>query len=376
MKKALGGTEDDRLQAIRTRQYEAARGRMLDGDFEGASAHLDEAELVDRLTRLGSHGRSPPIFALIVIGACGLLVFAAWKTRVSSFAELEVSIRAETTAARLTLAHPAAFESFRGAAVDVGRLSTLTAEICDVPAKLTNDGWVRIQGSPVEIRGLRAAERVSLVFGLVAVSGHNPTLTLRAYGKGIDGEILVRPGALVSTGEADRLIAPETRLSGDVVDVVSFGCGDCQEAPLRLDLREADPFAFGNVPVGELGFGVDHVQPDGTTYFTSGLRAGSVRVLDANRVEAIEAGDSLKLVIGKARRFQIGRAVKGDTLSFVYEGTVKRLSLGPLNAERDLSPSLLEFLYRQKALALLWGAAVFLWGLFVGIRRLWQAKTE
>lgn len=376
MKRAARAAEQARLAALKNAQYQAARSRLLGGDLAQASAHLAEGEMLERLSRLGGHRPAAPVFAMLVIGACGLLVFAAWKIKLSTFADLEVSIRADTTAARLTLARPAAFESVRGNAVEVGRLSLLAAQISDLPSSPAGKGWVRVEGAPVEIKALRAAQGVTLALALVAVPAKAPTLEVRAYGKGIDGELLVRPGALVSAGEADRPAIAGVRLAGDALDVVSFGCDGCQEAPLRFDLAEVEPFAFGNVPVSQLGFAVERVQSDGTTYFTSGLRAGSIRVLDADRVEAIQPGDSLQVEIGAARRFQIGRAAQQDTLSLVYEGTLKRLALGPLGAERDLSPSVLEFLYRQKALTLLWGAAVFLWGLFTAGRRLWQTKSD
>jgi hypothetical protein len=210
---------------------------------------------------------------------------------------------------------------------------------------------------------------------LLAPPGGASTLVLRGYGKDIAGELLVPPGSRVSAGASGAEATPGARLTGDVLDVVAFGCDDCQDVPFRLALGGSDAFLLGNLPLSQVGFAVEHAQPDGTIYFTAGLRAGSIRLLDADRTETIQAGDNLKLDISRARRFQIGRSAKGDGFSIVYEGTARRVSLGPLDAEKDLSPSVLEFFYRQKALALLWGAAVFLWGLFSGARGLWLRRS-
>jgi hypothetical protein len=380
MKKDGGGggaAEAARLAAIKTRQCEAARERILSGELERASAHLDTAELLDRLARLAAPRPRPArsLPALALLGACVALAFAAWKVRLGTFADLEVSIRGETTAAQLTLARATTLDALRGGAVDLGRLSGLTAQISDMPRALAEQGWLRIQESPVVIRGLRAAEGARLAVALTTPDGGRPALALRAYGKGIEGELLVRPGALVSAGAEGQPAVPGSRLTGDALDVVTFRCDDCAAVPLRVDVPHAEPFTFGNVPVGQLAFAVEQAHPDGTVDFSSGLGGGVVRLLDAQRTETIEAGDNLKLDIASARRFQIGRTAKGESLSFVFEGTVKRASLGPVGAERDLSPSLLEFFYRQKAVALLWGAAVFLWGLFKAGRELLQRRS-
>jgi hypothetical protein len=369
-----GASEAARLTALKAEQCRAACNQIRDGDLDQAAAHVRQAELIDRLARLAGNRASPlPFVAMALIGACVLLVFAAWRARLTRFGDLEVSIHAQTTAAQLTLARPATVEAFRGAAVDVGRLDTLEAQISDIPAKPAGNRWVRVQGANVEVRGLHAASESRLALAVVGRrAGGDPTLVLRAYTKGIAGDLLVRPGAVVSAGVANEEAAPRRDLGGDVPDVVSFGCDDCVEAPFRLDLAGVEPFDFGNVPVSKLACADEHAQPDGTVYFTSGLRAGSIRLLDADRTETIERGDNLTLTIAETRRFQIGRSANDDTLSFIFEGTVSAISLGPVGAEKDLSPSLLEFFYRQKALALLWGAAVFLWGCFMGMRKLWH----
>jgi hypothetical protein len=375
MKKSRGAPESTRLTKIRGEQLAAARARLLAGELDDAAIHLDRAETVARFARLAGHSSRPPVFALTLITICAALVLAAWKVRLAAFSDLEVSIRAETTAVQLTLARPATFESFRGGGVDVDRLSALAAQISMVPDKSAGDRRVRVQGAPLEVRGLHSAGASRWAFALLPAVGGEPTLILSAYGREVAGELLVRPGSVVSAGASSGQPSSGTRLAGDVLDVISFGCDDCLDVPLHLELRGSDAFVLGNVPVGQLGFAVEQ-QADGVTYFISGLRTGSIRLLDADRTETIQTGDNLKLEIAHARRFQIGRTAKADVFSLVFEGTARSMSLGPFHAEKDLSPSVLEFFYRQKALALVWGAAVFLWGLFSGVRGLWQRKSS
>lgn len=364
------------LARLKAEHFELAREDLLQGDFDGAAAGLRKVDLIERLAP-ATRPRGPvlPYVAMGLVCASVLLVLAAWKLKATQLRDLQVSIRGRTTAAQLTLAGPTTVESFRGAAVDLGRLDSLSAQMVEIPDRPDGDLWVRVAGAHVEVRGLHAANETQLTFTLAqrsGAAGAAKTLAVRAHTTGIGGELQVLPGAIVSTGMGDEQGNPGSKLSGDVSDIVSFGCASCLDVPFRLDVRDIAPFILGNVPVNTLAFAEDHVQPDGTVYFTSGLRDGAVRVLDVDRTEVIERGDRLRLSIAQTRRFEIGLAEKDDALSFVFEGTVAGLALGPVGAEKDLAPSLLELLYRQKALALLWGGAVFLWGLFVGVAKLWK----
>ena len=95
----------------------------------------------------------------------------------------------------------------------------------------------------------------------------------------------------------------------------------------------------------------------------------TIRLLDVERSDAIEAGDNLKLRIAETRRLRIERVRDNDSFSVTFEGTVKGIALGPVGAERDLSPSLLEFLYTQRFLAPFWAVVASLWGLLMGARK-------
>ena len=53
----------------------------------------------------------------------------------------------------------------------------------------------------------------------------------------------------------------------------------------------------------------------------------------------------------------------------MFEGKVRSASTGPSGFERELQPSLLEYLYHQQRLGFFWAAVSFLWGV------LWSART-
>jgi len=44
------------------------------------------------------------------------------------------------------------------------------------------------------------------------------------------------------------------------------------------------------------------------------------------------------------------------------KGTARSVRAGPTGSGADLSPSLLEYFYKNQPFALFWGSIVFLWG--------------
>ena len=58
-----------------------------------------------------------------------------------------------------------------------------------------------------------------------------------------------------------------------------------------------------------------------------------------------------------------------DGAALIFEGEVRSAATGPPGFERQLKPSLLEYLYHQQRLGFFWAVASFIWGL------LWSART-
>ena len=59
-----------------------------------------------------------------------------------------------------------------------------------------------------------------------------------------------------------------------------------------------------------------------------------------------------------------------DTIAVDLEGTVERVAIGPPGRERDVTPSVLSYLYHNQRLAFLFAAASFVWGALWSLRRL------
>ena len=65
-------------------------------------------------------------------------------------------------------------------------------------------------------------------------------------------------------------------------------------------------------------------------------------------------------------------ADRGDeqALALDLDGTVERVAVGARGRERDVTPSVLAYLYHNQRLAFLFAAASFVWGALWSLRRL------
>jgi hypothetical protein len=122
---------------------------------------------------------------------------------------------------------------------------------------------------------------------------------------------------------------------------------------------------LANLHVAEISFAKETY--DSETPFASGIMKGSVTVLSTGEKLPLQEGSRLRLegTEGIISRLAIGP--EGSTL--IFEGAVRSAIIGPSGFERQLKPSLLDYLYHQQRLGFFWAAASFLWGL------LWSART-
>jgi hypothetical protein len=97
----------------------------------------------------------------------------------------------------------------------------------------------------------------------------------------------------------------------------------------------------------------------------STIESGSLVLDDVSRTVDVHNGDRLILqgVDGWITEFSI----ENGTLELFFKGTVKEIRAGPRGSEKDLSPSLLEYVFSNQPVALFFGSVVFLWGLLNGV---------
>jgi len=91
-------------------------------------------------------------------------------------------------------------------------------------------------------------------------------------------------------------------------------------------------------------------------------------------------GQELKLRSGETIRFEglqgeIGSLeLKDDKIVLQFRGRVRGMTAGSSDTSRSLMPTWLEWLKARRGLYLLWGTAVYLFGLIVGVLRWLRAS--
>ncbi len=102
------------------------------------------------------------------------------------------------------------------------------------------------------------------------------------------------------------------------------------------------------------------------------IRGGTVRLLDFDRVIQLYASDCLDITWDEL--FLMGVDTSRDGVQLRVRGLVSELSVFTTSASNQI-PSYLEWLYAQEALAVVWGAILYLAGLGVALYR-WVGEAR
>lgn len=150
------------------------------------------------------------------------------------------------------------------------------------------------------------------------------------------------------------------------------------ERASRLMLEFGDPHRTvlpALLPVESLSFvRTDFVEAQGLQQ-TSSLLGGTIFLEDLNGKEIkLRDGEWLDVTIRHNGWLHPPQA-SGPSLAWRYRGSVDALSAGPIDGQRNLKPSWLEYARTQHALELLWGTALSLFGMGGALFRWWTPRT-
>jgi hypothetical protein len=106
---------------------------------------------------------------------------------------------------------------------------------------------------------------------------------------------------------------------------------------------------------------------------TSAILSGSLYLESLNGLERkLRPGELLEVSASHGEITEL--SVAPDHLTLRYQGRVKGLSVGAGESRRSLMPTWLEWLKARRGAWLLWGTAVYLFGLVMGLLR-WMGKV-
>jgi hypothetical protein len=103
----------------------------------------------------------------------------------------------------------------------------------------------------------------------------------------------------------------------------------------------------------------------------STIQSGSVYLEELGGRELhLRAHEGLRFVQARGEVRSIG--VKDGALALNFHGRVRGMASGPLDHPRNLMPRWLDWLRENQPLSLLWGSAVYLFGLSTALRQWWK----
>jgi hypothetical protein len=98
----------------------------------------------------------------------------------------------------------------------------------------------------------------------------------------------------------------------------------------------------------------------------NGMIEGTLLMHDVSESVTLREGEPLTLTGIRGRLVELR---SGHPLALQFEGTVRKVRVGPPDAQGDLAPSFLRYYYHQEPLTFFWSAVVFFWGVLWSIRQ-------
>jgi hypothetical protein len=348
-----------RLAADARRHTSEAARLLADGDADGAERELGAVARIGRVLAGGADGRERARLGLLVALGCLVLVSIAigWRP-----GEVPVALQVEVTELNLGLARPWRAEG--GLTLGAERLwldgdPALEAPGIALPRDIASLGLERLPGKTGRLQLLADGAEAGTGLGFSA-DGSRPLLSVG--GGRLSGRINAQGVRLeIEAGEGASTI----EIDGSHPEVLRFSIGGHPDNPARIELPADKPWSLDGLFVNRLGF---EREKGGQGRFVSTIQGGSIRLLDLGSELGLHARDRLDLGRVEGRSLRLDYEPKTRRFRVRFEGRVQQVLTGPDGFERNRAPRLLEYLYKQQQLTLLWGAIVFLWGLFWGIR--------
>jgi hypothetical protein len=318
------------------------------------------------LTPPRQRSRSLPI---VVGSVCAAVVGILFSVRMPSV-DTQIDVRASAVRIELADAWEIADE-MRPSSIHVDRLDSAEAPGLDVRQQgAGSDLRVDLTGTLLTVTGVRvdpfgSADGSRAVVELESAPGR---LRLFARGGRLAATTVAQGSwslALSDDAALVKVVDNPSEEVGDFAVAVNLKRDRASPVPVEFRIDGGGPFALRGARPHELSFVRERVDRPGEVTRESSIEGGTLRILPSPEPIALEAGDRLELSARETIRFDV---THGDLLTVRFEGSANRLMAGPSGFVRDLRPSVLEWMYRDRRLVFLWGAVgsvwVFLWSLF------------
>lgn len=167
--------------------------------------------------------------------------------------------------------------------------------------------------------------------------------------------------------------AATKKISGPIPESLSFKAVVKGGTPLHLRLKTSKDFHLDGLQISNMV--LQREEPPRSGSFVSAIVSGTVALPEVKREESLEEHDWLRLKEASSTRLLLTFAgASKDSFALHFQGTARSLSAGPKGFEKDLTPSLLLWLYHNQKIAMFWSALVFGYSLLLGLRSILEKK--
>ncbi len=354
-----------RLEAERDAAIREAAERLLANSGEDVGDHVGRIDTYSKLLAAMPRDRMrqgliAAVVSLICVSAVGL----AWALRVP---ETKIILAVQGEAIALKLTEPWAWSEDLSINPDSFRLEELT--MLELPApgsvieRLEGSAWAQVEAGQATLTRLELGEGGDLR----VETGDNGIVAIYTRGAVFSGDLTVLGTTKVSAGaqSVDGKIAYRLELS--FPETILFRADGQSAVPAQLRIRPKEDFVLNDLRVQSLSFSRDRSDRPGTQIFVSTITGGTVLLSDISETVELQRGEPLSLegVRGRVTQIRVD-----DQIDVRFEGVAEEVHIGPAGFERDLAPTLLQYLYHKQRLPFFWSAVTFLWGLLWSVRKL------
>ncbi|WP_425259145.1 hypothetical protein ACPOLB_26910 [Rubrivivax sp. RP6-9] len=360
----------DPAQQLRQRVAEDARalaGQVLREQAAPPEAALQQLAAMQRLAELAAatprprRAWAPAVLLVLTLGLLSVLLFAR-------LGETEVHLAVVVDGASFTLAT-------RQPLTETLVLQTLGASGLR--------GW-RTESAPAAAASAPAVRAVASTPGTVTLASlpgaSGMRVQLRPAPNGL--QLSLQGAGTVQASLLGRVSLESPGLApldsdGGVPTELRLDAGP--DLDLDIQFTSTPPLQLFALPLAVSALGLERLEAarqggDDLVRRLSTLRSGTVRLPalgDAQRTLA--RGELLRLDLVDARVVQIDR--EGPHLALSLQGRARDIVAGTERHPRRLMPTWLEWLAAQHGLSLLWGSALYLFGLAMAVWRWWSRPT-
>ena len=376
----------EHLRRRRTAIAREAASRLADDPSRSLEADAARVAAIDKLLAALPVRRFPPfLIAGMMAVVCALIVWLAWTVRVDAIGH-KTWVAVELTAERVELDlndRWALLEpiTLAGDGLQVARASLAFNNRDILFGALPSESQISIAADMPERPLALALVALDLAPGgklqIERLGADRARLLLAGDAT---GEVQIGGDARVDWRSDGAARVSETMSFAPLVETLAFAPAAESGTPLQLDfgLSRRGRLAFEHLTVSAIRFGQVVALRPGEGTLLSTIRDGSIRLPELDQTIQLDPGVGLQLAGLDGYVREIAMTARGELISIALQGKVDRVRLlspgsgGRLEQgfARNLTPSLLSYLYHNQSLALVLAAVSFVWGALYFLRGL------